>query len=293
MANPHPYYEILDAGNPAPEFKADAAFDFLAKHPDPVCSVRLSHWNGDINDEQFWQVLEKYQAPNGGFKGGIDPDYTGEIGSIHSTIEAMRILVAHHQLEMPQVTRMANFIRQMSQPDGTWEELPEVLATPKCPKWYAPAKFRIYETACIAGYGLELGLSDVWPQAVRYVRQMYPQIPLDETPHPYWAILLLLGRSTASADRSIALDAFDNLGMFVRRHKIDPYDCSAVIEILDGLDYPEVDEMLMRIYDMVRAAQNPDDGGIMTAYGEKLRPAATFNALMALALMVQRGLITM
>ncbi len=292
MANPHPFYDVLDNGA-APKFDAEAAYEFLAKHPDPVNNIRMAHWGGEADDEQFWQVLEAYQASNGGFKGGIDPDYTGEIGSIHSTIEAMRILVSHHQLEMPQVTQMANFIRQMSQPDGSWEELPEVIATPQCPKWYKPAKFRVYETACIAGYGLELGLSDVWPQAVRYVRQNYPQIPLDETPHPYWAVLLLLGRSTASADRSIALDAMDNLGMFIRRHKIDPYDCSTVVEILDALeDYPEVDDMLLRLYGMLGAAQNREDGGIMTAYGEKLRATATFNALLSIAIMMQRGIVS-
>lgn len=292
MGNPHPYYDILESGI-APTFNTQAACEFLAKHPDPINSIRMAHWSGEVDDDQFWQVLEAYQASNGGFKGGIDPDYTGEIASIHSTIEAMRILAAHHQLEMPQVAQMATFIRQMSQPDGSWEELPEVLATPQCPKWYKPAKFRIYETACIAGYGLDLGLADVWPQAVRYVRQNYPLVPLDDTPHPYWAVLLLLGRSPASADRSIALDAIDNLGMFIRRRKIDPYDCSTVVEILDALeDYPEVDDMLMKLYAMLSVAQNPEDGGVMTAYGEKLRASATFNALMAVAILMQRGLVS-
>ncbi len=291
MANPHPYYDSLDSGNAQP-FDTDAAYAFLAKHSDPINNIRFAHWSGEADDNQLWQVLEAYQSAEGGFKGGIDPDYTGEVGSIHSTIEAMRILVAHHQLEAPQVGRMADFIRQMAQPDGSWEELPEVLETPQCPKWYKPAKFRIYETSLIAGYGLDLGLSDIWPQAVRYVRQTYPQIPLDETPHPYWAVLLLLGRSQASADRSIALDAFDNLGMFVRRRKIDPYDCSTVVEILDSLDYPEVNDMLLRLLAMLGAAQNKEDGGIMTAYGEKLRATATFNALMALAILMERGLVS-
>ena len=291
MANPHPYYEILDSGN-APAFNTEAAYAFLAKQSDPVSNIRLAHWSGDADNDQFWSVIGGYQAHNGGFKGGIDPDYTGDVGSIHSTIEAMRILVAHHQLEAPQVSLVGNFIRQMMLPDGSWEELPEVIATPQCPKWYKPAKFRVYETGLIAGYGLELGLADVWHHAVRYVRQTYPQIPLDDTPHPYWAVLLLLGRSSASADRSIALDAFDNLGMFIRRHKIDPYDCSTVVEILDALeDYPEIDDILLRLLGMLSAAQNKEDGGIMTAYGDKLRATATFNALMAVAFLMQRGLV--
>ena len=104
-------------------------------------------------------------------------------------------------------------------------------------------------------------------------------------------MLLLLGRSTTSSDRSIALDALDNLGAFIRRRKIDAYDCSAVVEILNGLDFPEIDDMLVRVYRMLGAAQDPDDGGIRTEYGSGLRAGATFNALMAVALLMQRGLI--
>jgi hypothetical protein len=101
----------------------------------------------------------------------------------------------------------------------------------------------------------------------------------------------LLGRSTTSSERSIALDALDNLGSFIRRHKIDAYDCSAVVEILSTLDFPEVDDMLVRVRDMLGAAQDPEDGGIRTEYGENLRNTATFNALMAVAILMQRGLI--
>ncbi|MCL2326011.1 MAG: hypothetical protein FWC40_05895 [Proteobacteria bacterium] len=290
--HPYSYYEVLDIpGLKPPVFNTEAAYEFLRVCDDPICNIRLAHWRSVVNDEVFWRALEQYQAANGGFKGGIDPDYTGDAASIHSTIEAMRIMVTHHQVDVPQAAQTASFLRQTVMPDGTWQELPEVLAAPECPAWYHPAQFRVYETACIAGYGLEIGLADLWPMAVRYIRQVWTQMPFADTVHPYWAVLLLLGRSPAGADRSIALDALDNLGIFVRKHKIDAYDCSTIVEVLDALEYAEINEIMVRILGMLGAAQDKNDGGIMTEYGEKLRPSATFNALMAVAIMRQRGLV--
>lgn len=285
------YYDLIDSAPSTSIFDAEAAYEYLRLHGDPVNNIRLAHWRGNVGDDQFWRVMSQYQAANGGFMAGLDPDYLGDIGSVHSTIEAMRIMVAHHQHESPSVLKLGQFIRQSMLPDGTWQELPEVLADPACPAWYQPAQFRVYETATIAGYGLELGLSDVWADAVRYIRQVWTQIPFAKSAHPYWAVLLLLGRSPASTDRSIALDALDNLGIFIRKRKIDPYDCSTIVEILDALDYPEVNEMLIRILQLLGAAQSKEDGGIRTQYGEKLRANATFNALMAVALMMQRGIV--
>ncbi|MBQ1926921.1 MAG: hypothetical protein II767_05200 [Proteobacteria bacterium] len=287
---PYDYYERLE-GPDKPEFDTEAAYAFLSSHSDPINDMRLKHWSGDIDDVSFWDVMETYRGANGGFKGGLDPDYLGDVGSVHTTIEAMRIMVAHQQFEGPHVDETLEFVRSVMQPDGTWQEIPDVLANPRCPAWYQPAQFRIYETSCIAGYGLELGAYDLWTNAVRYVRNAWMQMPFAETAHPYWAVLLLLGRSTTSSDRSIALDALDNLGAFIRRRKIDAYDCSAVVEILNGLDFPEIDDMLVRVYRMLGAAQDPDDGGIRTEYGSGLRAGATFNALMAVALLMQRGLI--
>ena len=286
---PYDYYESMDAN--AHEFDPEAAYDFLSKHSDPINDMRLAHWRGAVDDAAFWQVLEQYRGQNGGFKGGLDPDYRGEVGSIHTTIEALRIMIAHQQFEGPHIQKTLEFLRSTVLPDGTWQEIPEVLALPQCPNWYHPAQFRIYETSCLAGYALEFGASDLWTNAVRYIRQTWKDMPYAETAHPYWAVLLLIGRSTTSADRSITFDALDNLGGFIRQRHIDAYDCSAVVEILNGIDLPEVDDLLMRILHLIGAAQDPKDGGIRTEYGEALRPTATFNALMAIAIMMQRGLI--
>ena len=287
---PYDYYELLENGD-APDFDAEAAYNFLSRHSDPINDIRLAHWRGDVSDDELWEVLNRYRGVNGGFMGGLDPDYTGDVGSIHTTIEAMRIMVAHQQFDGPDIDRTIDFLHDTMQPDGTWQEIPEVLAHPKCPAWYQPAQFRIYETSCLAGYALEFGALDLWTNAVRYVRQTWMQMPYAESSHPYWAVLLLLGRSTTSSDRSIALDALDNLGAFVRKRQIDAYDCSTVVEILNSLEYPEADDMMIRVYHMLGAAQDPSDGGIRTEYGEQLRTTATFNALMAVALMLQRGLL--
>lgn len=275
----------------ARSFDADAAYEFLRLHPDILNDARLSHWRGVTGDTELWNILEKFQAPDGGFMGGLDPDYTGKVPSVHSTIQAMRIMVAHHQLEDPHVSKTLDFLRSCTLSDGTWQERDEVLADPLAPAWYKPALFRVYETACIAGYGLELGYSEAWAPAVRYVRQIWTQMPLAQSAHPYWATLLLLGRSTANADISIALDALDNLHMFVRKRKIDPYDCSTIVEILDGIEDPNIDDIMVRIAQILAEAQSPEDGGIITQYGEKLRAQATFNALFAVAIMAQRGVL--
>ncbi len=286
---PYDYYDLISSGR-APSFDAEAAYRFLAEHRDPLCEMRLAHWRGDIDNAEFWRVMRQYQGANGGFKGGLDPDYTGDVGSIHSTIEAMRILIAHQQFEGEEIQRLLSFLHATVLPDGSWQEIPEVLQNPRCPAWYQPAQFRICETSCLAGYALEFGAYDLWTNAVRYIRQTWLQMPDAQTAHPYWSVLLLLGRSTTSSDRSIALDALDNLNAFVRNRKIDAWDCSAIVEILVGLDALDVNDTLLRLLAMLGAAQDPEDGGIRTEYGAGLRIGATFNALMAVALLMQRGL---
>ena len=89
---PYDYYDLLTTGH-APAFDAEAAYRFLSEHHDPLCDMRLAHWRGDIDDAEFWRVMRQYQGANGGFKGGIDPDYTGEILIVlrNTSREARRI----------------------------------------------------------------------------------------------------------------------------------------------------------------------------------------------------------
>ncbi len=277
-------------GDRGPAFDTEAAYDFLYLKATPIENIRLAHWRGDADDNAFWRVISRFQNPDGGWANGIEPDYQGSESSIHSTIEALRILVAHQQIEHPQVGRTVHFLRQTMQQDGSWQEVQEVASHPAAPEWYAPARFRIWESACIAGYCLELGYTELWTSAVRYVRNAWAQMPPAEVPHPYWAALLLLGRSHADVDRSIAADCIDALGRFIRRERIDPADCSWLIEILDMVDPPQAPDLMCQLADILAAHQDPD-GGVNTEYGDQMRPSATFNALMAIALMAQRGLV--
>ena len=289
MGHYYEFYNVIENGN-APAFNTEAAYAFLEKHADPIHKIRLAHWSGQADDDAFWNVFEQYRGANGGFKGGLDPDYTGDVGSIHTTIDALRIFVAHQQFEGPHIEKTLEFLRSNALPDGSWQEINDVLYQPKCPQWYQPAQFRICETSWISGYALELGAFDLWSIGARYIRQNWMNMPFADTAHPYWAVLLLLGRSTTSTDKSIVLDALDNLNHFIKKHEIDPYDCSAIIEILNNIEYPECEDMLKELIQMINAAQDPNDGGIHTGYGNALRTASTFNALMAIALMEQRGL---
>lgn len=270
-------------------FETEAAYDFLYLKSTPIENIRLAHWRGDADHNAFWRVLGHFQNPDGGWARGVDPEYSGQASSIHSTIEALRILVSHQQADHPQTSRTVHFLRQTALPDGTWQELPEVLRDPAAPDWYAPTRYRVWETAAIAGYCLDLGYTELWSGAVRYVRGIWPQMPPAETVHPYLATLLLLGRSHADKDRAIAQHCLDAIKRFVRREQIDPADCSWLIEVLDVVNPPEADDLIRLLGDALAAAQGAD-GGIETAYQDGLRPAATFNALMAVALMNQRGL---
>ena len=183
-----------------PAFDTDAAYDFLYLQNSPLENARLSHWRGE-DPAAFWTELEQYQNPDGGWAHGIDPDYTGGRSSIQSTIEVLRIFVAHQQGEAPEVRQTVQFLKQNALGDGTWQELPEVMRDGG-PAWYQPARYRVWETACIAGYCLELGYTDFWSPAARYVRNLWPEMPPAESPHPYWAALLLLGRSHAPQRQS-------------------------------------------------------------------------------------------
>ncbi len=269
-----------------PALDTDAALEFLYRNANPIESTRLAHWRGDVDDDAFWQALSPYQNPDGGWANGIDPDYTGTISSVQSTIEALRILLAHQQADHTNTARTIQFLKQNVLPDGTWQEAPEVMSQ-NCPPWYAPARYRIWETACVAGYALTMGYTELWSPATRYVRNVWPQLPPADQPHIYWAVLLLIGRSKNDQDVAISERSLDELSRFVSRERIDAFDCSWVVEILATLELHGSDGLLQQLADCLAARQG-SDGGIMTDYGEHMRGRATFNALMAFALLNQR-----
>ena len=114
-------------------------------------------------------------------------------------------------------------------------------------------------------------------------------MPQADVANPYWATLLLLGRSQSEKDVAIARDCVDALRHFVRRERVDAHDVSWVIEVLFSLDDDaQVGDLLAQLGDLLAARQG-SDGGIETAYGDALRTRATFNALMAVAMLHQRG----
>lgn len=290
------YYERGAAGDagagelePGPAFDTDAAYDFLYRQGSPLEHARLSHWRRDSDENALWRTLERFQNPDGGWAHGIDPDYTGAQSSVQSTIEALRILVAHKQADHPHVKRTVAWLKSVMLPDGTWQEVDEVLHGGGAPEWYAPARLRVWEAGCIAGYCLELGFTELWSAAARYVRQSWGQMAASQVPHPYWSTLLLLGRSQSEKDVAITRDCLEQLRRFVRRERFDAYDCSWAIEVLSALDSPEVDDLMAQLGDLLAARQGAD-GGVETSYGEHLRTKATFNALMAVALLQQLGL---
>ncbi|MDX9719528.1 MAG: hypothetical protein RBU37_02185 [Myxococcota bacterium] len=270
-------------------FETESAYDFLYLKATPIENIRLAHWRGEADETAFWRVLGHYQNSDGGWARGVDPEYTGQHSSIHSTIEALRILLSHQQADHPNTARTIHFLRQAALPDGSWQELPEVLREANVPEWYAPARFRIWETAMLAGYSLDLGYTELWKPAATYLRNVWPQVPPSETVHPYLAAVLLLGRSHADKDRTIAAQSLDAIRRLVRREQIDPSDCSWLIEVLDVVNPPDADDLIQQLGDRLASAQDPD-GGVRTDYDELMRSSATFNALMAVALMNQRGL---
>jgi hypothetical protein len=269
-----------------PAIDTDAAYGFLYRNGSAIEMARLAHWRGDSDDEAFWRALGAYQNPDGGWAHGIDPDYQGAASSVQSTIEALRIITAHQQADHANVGRTVQFLRQHQQRDGSWQEFDDVLQQ-NAPSWYAPARFRVWETGCLAGYCLALGFPDLWSGAARYVRETWQQMPTPEYPQPLWAALLVLGHSNNERDRAIVEQAMDELGRLGRRERIDAYDVSWLVEVLTMLEPPGTDELLHTLGDML-AVRQESDGGMRTSYGDVLRPRATFNALMAVALIGHR-----
>jgi len=272
----------LDVG---PAFDTDGAFDYLYRNANPVEHARLAHWKGEADTTIFWRTFERYQNPDGGWAHGIEPDYQGQESSIQSTLEALRIMVTHHQADHPSVGRTVQFLRQNMLPDGTWQERQECLDA-GAPDWYQPAKYRLWETASIAGYCLELGFTEVWSSAARYVRSVWREVPPPDSAHHYWATLLLLGRSHSDQDRTISRECIEAFKHFIRRERIDAYDCSWIIEVITTMDRDDSYTLLPQLGDMLASSQEPG-GGVRSAYGEHFTSRTTFNALMAVALLNQ------
>lgn len=258
-------------------FDRAAAENYILVSGTPVEQVRLSHWNGQADIESLWQALSRFQNWDGGWAHGIDPDYVGPVSSIHSTISALRVLVMHRLGEDQRVVNTVRFLKQAALPDGTWQETPEVQQH-GAPDWYQPAEFRVWEASTLAGYCLTLGYTDLWPAAAGYVRKVWSSMPPADVPHPYWATLLLLGRSAGRADRDIVSECRSAIEGFIYEGSLDPYDAVWALEALLYAS-PEPDDNLARLLHKVILDNQDEDGGVLTAYGPHLGVETTLYAL--------------
>ena len=162
------------------------------------------------------------------------------------------------------------------QQDGTWQERREARGG-GAPPWYAPAKYRIWETGCVAGYCTILGHRSFWADAADYVRKAWRGMEDSGTLHPHIATMLLLGPSTREDDKGLVRSCRNAIERYLAVREPDPYDSILLAETMLAcyidLDDPIIEELARSITQFQHA-----DGGIITGYGEHLRVEATLHA---------------
>lgn len=118
----------------------DRALEFVRTQGNALDRVRLQAFRHEAFDpEPALKDFVKYQNEDGGWAHGLEPDYTGTISTVSTSVQAIRMLCELGLTSHPVFLRTVSFITIMQRSDGAWDE-DAILYAHKAPKRLWPTR---------------------------------------------------------------------------------------------------------------------------------------------------------
>ncbi len=101
----------------------ERALKFVRENGALYDQFRLDHFLGKpVDPEAAVRDLMRFQNEDGGWGHGLEPDYAGEVSTVSSSVQALRILAELGLSTHPTALRTISFITIMQRSDGAWDE---------------------------------------------------------------------------------------------------------------------------------------------------------------------------
>lgn len=118
----------------------ERALNFVRENGTPFDRIRLAHFLGQgVDVEAALQALLPFQNEDGGWARGLEPDYTGPVSTLSTSVQALRLLGELGLATHPVFLRTVSFVTIMQRSDGAWDE-DVALYAHKAPKRIWPTR---------------------------------------------------------------------------------------------------------------------------------------------------------
>ncbi|NMC12751.1 MAG: hypothetical protein GYA34_07685 [Chloroflexi bacterium] len=262
----------------------DKAFQFVQASGDPVLSALAAYAIGEKSAAEALQAIQTYQRPDGGWT-KTDKDFQGDLSVISTTWVALQWLIWLGGDRTPALERTLSFLRTTQNEAGYWDE-PEAIRQFNPPFWMLPGSYpnQLWFTSAVCCKLKELGCEKEvnFEKALEFLRMGWDGVRYPVFVHTHWMVMPLLSlHDTGSVqDKNIILGCKTFLQKAIESSSADPGDLNAVAyasrlagDIADDLYHKALQHVLNN---------QADDGGWITHYPEKHRPAFTVEALFLL-----------
>ncbi len=260
------------------------AIQFVNNSGDPGLKAMAAYVNGGMSKDQVLGTLAAYQNADGGWT-KTDKDMMGDISAISTTWVGLQWLLWIGAAGSSMLEKTIEYIRQAQKSDGSWDE-PEEIRNFNPPWWMLPGRYenQLWLTSAVCCKLKELDRErDVqFNRALDFLRAGWDGKRFPVFIHTHWMAMPLfyMANTGSHQDQEIVRGCAQFLYDAIESHKVDPGDNCAIAyasRMTQGIG----DDLYSSALENVLANQL-EDGGWKTNYGEKHRASFTVDALFLL-----------
>ena len=250
-------------------------YAFVQQTGSKLMKALAAHAAGFASADDVLPHLRTYQNDDGGWE-RFDSDMTGAISTISQTWVGLQWLLWTRPSDSILLDRTLEFLRQNQSDEGYWDEPHEILEYDP-PPWMVPGNRanQLWLTSAVCCKLLELGReAEVrFDAAVEFLRSGWEIDRFPVYQHTHWMAANLFGRLSdpTDLDRRIASGCVSRLTDFLAAGTVDPLDITSIA-------YAAFKSGSRDLFDVAfpkAVANQAEDGGWNTGYGDRHRPQAT------------------
>ena len=262
-----------------PEDALARGFAFVQRNGSELMKALAAYTIGAAKGDDVLPHLQTYQNDDGGWE-RFDGDMQGAISTISQTWLGLQWLLWTQPSDSVPLDRTLEFLRQSQHDKGYWDEPPEILKYGP-PPWMVPGNHanQLWLTSAVCCKLLELGRQTEvqFGAAVDFLRRGWEGDHFPVYQHTHWMAVNLFGglSNPVDLDRRIATAS-------ARRLINDLVAATGDAADITSIAYAAFRSRARNLFDIAFprvVANQAEDGGWATGYGDIHRPQATVEAM--------------
>ena len=274
-----------------PEDALTRGHDFVQQNGSELMKALAGNALGVVSGDDVLPHFEDYHNNDGGWK-RFDADLRGELSTISQTWVGLQWLLWTRPSDSAPLDRTIDFLSRSQNNKGYWDEPEEILKYDP-PPWMLPNVLgnQLWLTSAVGCKLIELGRETEvrYNAAVEFLRRGWDGNRFPVQQHTHWMAANLFSRLSepTDIDRRIAAGSIKRLINDITAGAVDATDMTAIAYAafrsgardLFDLSFPKV------------VANQAEDGGWTTEYGDRHRPQGTVEAMHLLKMVSESALL--